>query len=200
MREYGDPQTCFSKMFSGSIPSMGTNLGSKKYPECMEQNFEKCYVKVHRDTPASLKDKADCTYDHAAVKKCVCDTNAHGTSSQLYPFCSGKGVCTLTDDDVDECDAALGTTTTSDWLKRYYLEKAMCGNMDTTTCESGTSSACYVNAAGSCVPAYKECGDDAKKIFDATMGKTMYDNVPSDCLTDIDGGNPSWLGVTFVMM
>merc|ERR1719498_436725 len=114
--EYGGASTCYNPRFTSGNANIGGGnsfIGTDpatKYPECSEQNFEKCWEQVRQDSET----QAACTWDPLEVKTCACTSNS--ASSGNYELCRGKSTCAATDSVALCTESRLhGVSSTNQW-------------------------------------------------------------------------------------
>ena len=198
--EYGSRDYCHdatNKRYSFRLTTLQSTLSAFK------NNFEKCYVK--RSMAERGLGENECVIDKAEVTECVCKcsdndfttnlcekaSDAKGSEAKmkkehpLFDICGGSGKVCVEAQEKKLCDFLGDNENINEGLQRWSVENDICASLHKDDCTPSTL--CGLDENDNCKSLWVACNDEQQEYFDKKKADYEAKQVPSDCMTDIDG-------------
>jgi hypothetical protein len=215
--EYGHPEKCSTPAGRGNTlgSHMYPDCVTPNYEKCYVKRGGAPQIRVTDEPTTRGGDSTgdnNCVLEREDETECKCECSAtdyylekceysakDGTHDgigkmtedhPMYKICQSK-VCSNFQEK-KQCDFLGDDSNTDDSKKRYFAEKGLCTDRQTTKPSEknycGTlATHCGVNAAGQCVSKYVACNDEQQQKFDEKKEVYLRSLVPKQCLTDQAG-------------
>lgn len=212
--EYGAPELCET--------NQNLALGEyypAKYPNCVRENFEMCFVKRGHSEPGDVEIEGEqgnnvniegggdnlgennCVLDDAEKTTCVCSCSTQdiisgrcldkkGPMAETHPmFTLCNGMVCSPKGEKNKCEFLGDNDAYGDMKKRWFVEEKLCDNRPAWDCNPHDM--CGLDLNGQCISKFTVCNDEQKEFFNKKKLSFQERQVPRDCLTDIDGKFPN---------